>query len=89
MPIRPSRGDSLRWPRNTLYPLKLALTSPRSGGRSVDIFRWRTKAPEFLFLSVYDSVQLFSPIFQILLYCLLISGCKDVDKLQSVPVSNF
>jgi hypothetical protein len=37
------RGDSLRWPRDTLYPLKLALTSPASGGRSIGIVRWRTK----------------------------------------------
>jgi hypothetical protein len=29
-------GDSLRWPRDNLYPLKLALTSPTSGGRSVE-----------------------------------------------------
>jgi hypothetical protein len=28
-------GEPLRWPRDTLYPLKLALTSPTSGGRSV------------------------------------------------------
>jgi hypothetical protein len=28
-------GESLRWPRDTVYPLKLALTSPTSGGRSV------------------------------------------------------
>jgi hypothetical protein len=28
-------GESLRWPRDTLYPRKLALTSPTSGGRSV------------------------------------------------------
>jgi hypothetical protein len=28
-------GDPLRWPRDALYPLKLALTSPKSGGRSV------------------------------------------------------
>jgi hypothetical protein len=28
-------GDPLRWPRDTLYPKKLALTSPTSGGRSV------------------------------------------------------
>jgi hypothetical protein len=41
------RGESLRWPRDTLYPLKLALTSPRRGGRSVGIVRWRTKATEF------------------------------------------
>jgi hypothetical protein len=37
------RGDPLRWPRDTLYPLKLALTSPTSGGRSVGIVRLRTK----------------------------------------------
>jgi hypothetical protein len=37
----------LRWPRNTLYPQKLALTSPTSGGRSVGIVRLRTKATEF------------------------------------------
>jgi hypothetical protein len=43
------RGDSLRWSRSTLYPQKLALTSPISGGRSVDIDRLRTKATEFTF----------------------------------------
>jgi hypothetical protein len=36
------RGDPLRWPRDTLYPQKLALTSPTRGGRSVDIVRLRT-----------------------------------------------
>jgi hypothetical protein len=40
-------GDPLRWPRDTLYPQKLALTSPTSGGRSVGIFRLRTEATEF------------------------------------------
>jgi hypothetical protein len=38
------RGDPLRWPRNTLYPQKLVLTSPTSGGRSVGIVRLRTKS---------------------------------------------
>jgi hypothetical protein len=28
------RGDPLRWPRDTLYPQKLALISPTSSGRS-------------------------------------------------------
>jgi hypothetical protein len=41
------RGDQLRWPRDNLYPLKLALTSPTGGGRSVGIVRLRTKATEF------------------------------------------
>jgi hypothetical protein len=51
-------GDSLRWPRDILYPLKLALTSPTSGGRSVGIVRWRTEAPEFVcFMDVCEHVD--------------------------------
>jgi hypothetical protein len=42
------RGDPLRWPRDTLCPQKLALTSPTSCGRSVGIVRLRTKATEFV-----------------------------------------
>jgi hypothetical protein len=41
------RGDPLRWPRDTFYPQKLALTSPTSGGRSVNIVRSRTQVTEF------------------------------------------
>jgi hypothetical protein len=41
-------GVPLRWPRYTLYPRKLALTSPTSGGRSVGIFCLLTKATENL-----------------------------------------
>jgi hypothetical protein len=41
-------GDPLRWPRDTLYPRKLALTSPTSGGRSVGIVRLRAKTTEFV-----------------------------------------
>jgi hypothetical protein len=37
------RRDPLSWPRDTLYPQKLTLTSPTSGGRSVGIVRLRTK----------------------------------------------
>jgi hypothetical protein len=40
-------GDPLRWPRDTLYPQKLALTSPTIGGCSVGIVRSQTKATEF------------------------------------------
>jgi hypothetical protein len=40
-------GDPSRWPRGTLYPQTLALTSPTSGGRSVGIVRSRTQATEF------------------------------------------
>jgi hypothetical protein len=45
----------MRWPRNTLYPQKLALTSPTSGGRSVGIVRLRTTATEFFSLVNYIS----------------------------------
>jgi hypothetical protein len=43
------RGDPLSCPHDTIYPQKLALTSPKSGGRSVDIALSRTKATK-LFL---------------------------------------
>jgi hypothetical protein len=43
------RGNPLCWPRDTLYPQKLTLTSPTIGGRSVGIVRLRTKATEFVF----------------------------------------
>jgi hypothetical protein len=39
--------DPSRWPRGTLYPQKLALTSSTSGGRSVGIVRSRTQITEF------------------------------------------
>jgi hypothetical protein len=37
------RRDPLCWPRDTLYPQKLALTSPTCCGRSVGILRLRSK----------------------------------------------
>jgi hypothetical protein len=42
------RKDPSRWPRGTLYPQKLALASPISGGRSVGIVRSRTQATELV-----------------------------------------
>jgi hypothetical protein len=42
------RGGPLRWPRDTLYPQKFALTSPTSGDRSVGIVRSRSKATELV-----------------------------------------
>jgi hypothetical protein len=46
-------GDQLSRPRYTLYPQKLALTSPTSGGHSVGIVRSRTQATEFSFSYEY------------------------------------
>jgi hypothetical protein len=41
-------GDPLRWPRDTLYQLELALTSSAGCGRSVGIVLLLTKATGFL-----------------------------------------
>jgi hypothetical protein len=43
------RSNPSRWPRGTLYPQKLAITSPKSGVRSVGIVRSRTQTMEFSF----------------------------------------
>jgi hypothetical protein len=47
------RRDPSRWPRDILYLQKLALTSPTSGYRSVNIVRSQTKATEFSFVISY------------------------------------
>jgi hypothetical protein len=49
------RGDPPRWPRDTLCPQKLELTSPARGGRSVGIVRSRTQATEVF---VIASIQM-------------------------------
>jgi hypothetical protein len=46
------RWDSFRWPRETLYQQKLALTSPTNGRCLVGIVRSRTKATELLLVMV-------------------------------------
>jgi hypothetical protein len=43
------RRDPSRWPRGSLYPQRLALTSPTSGDRSVAIVCSLTQATEFTF----------------------------------------
>jgi hypothetical protein len=47
------RGDTLHWPRDTLYPQKLAPTSLTSGDRSDGIVFSRTQATEISFSLVY------------------------------------
>jgi hypothetical protein len=56
------RGDPLRWPRDTIYPQKLALTLPTSGGRSVGIVRSRTKATELFMCFCWCCCTPFVPI---------------------------
>jgi hypothetical protein len=51
------REDPLRWPRDTLYPQKSALTSLTCGGRSVGIIRLWTKGHGVLNdVAISDSV---------------------------------
>jgi hypothetical protein len=50
------RNQSL-WPRCTLYPQTLALSSLTSGSRSVGIVRSRTKATEFSFVLPYKKLK--------------------------------
>jgi hypothetical protein len=52
------RGDPLRLPRDTLYQLRLALTSPAGCGRSVGIVHLRTKTTEFSFSYVTNKLGL-------------------------------
>jgi hypothetical protein len=42
------RRDPSHSPRGTIYPQKLAFTSPTSGGRSVGIVRSRTQTMELV-----------------------------------------
>jgi cytochrome c len=49
--------DPSRWPRGTLYPQKLALTSQTSGGRSVGIVCSRTQATKYFFPRLFRSFR--------------------------------
>jgi hypothetical protein len=62
------------WLRETRYPLKLALTSPTSGGRSVDIVRSRTKATEFVVFVLFV-VRCNNSEFSAV--CILVSELRD------------
>jgi hypothetical protein len=57
-PTEYGRRDPSRWPRGTLYPHKLAITSPKSGGRSVGIVRSRTQTMEFSFFFFWSRALL-------------------------------
>jgi hypothetical protein len=60
------RGRS-RWPRGTLYPQKLALTSPTSAGLSVGIVRSRIQATEFF--SFTSNLTNYFLLIPMILFC--------------------
>jgi hypothetical protein len=53
-------GDPLRWPLDTLYPQKLALTSPTWGGCSVGLVRLRTKTTQYVCVCLFVFVYIHS-----------------------------
>jgi hypothetical protein len=58
------RGNPLCWPCDTLYPQKLAPTSPTSGGLSVGIVRSRTR-PRNLFFCLYIYIYIYMSTFKV------------------------
>jgi hypothetical protein len=64
------RREPSLWPRGNLYPQKLALTSPISGGRSVGIVRLLTQATEFNL--VFSTQTLLWCIVKWLILCTII-----------------
>jgi hypothetical protein len=87
------RRDPSRWPRGTLYPQKLAITSPTSEGRSVGIVRSRTQTMEFFFYLPFPSNNLFTvsttPVLQLPCHCVFTSefyrsvSCVSTEELNS------
>jgi hypothetical protein len=82
-------GNLLPWPRDTLYPRKLAVTSPTSGGRSVGIVRSRTKAAEFslVFLFLYN--RYFTPSCRLLTWANTIISSTLTITQSNVAFPSF
>jgi hypothetical protein len=82
-----SRRDPSHWPRDTLYPQKLPLTSPTSGGRSVGIVRSLTQATKFSYLVLVRNItafffQLLSITNSVILDTLLVSEVYWAGKYE-------
>jgi hypothetical protein len=84
-----------RWPRDTLYPQNLALTSSTSGGRSVGVVRSRTQATEFFILvwkplksyrvnvnmNLKPGEELEHPVFSYIICCLTLHNQLDWEDV--------
>ena len=66
-----------------LYPQKLALTSPTGGGRSVGIVRSRTKATEFIIITLLIDRCVLMVIIMLKYY-----GFKDNGDANGVEGDN-
>jgi hypothetical protein len=82
------RKDPSCRPRGTLYPRKLALTSPTSGGLSVGIVRSRTQTMQFSFFSnILRGVQFHAVAFW-LIHCTKsrkVLGSRS-DEVNQLPI---
>jgi hypothetical protein len=82
------RRDPPRWPRVTLYPQTLALTSPTRGGRSIGIVRSRTQATECFWLTLYSLWAQYSsrdplwPLWRLIITLQMTDGAKEVGAVS-------
>jgi hypothetical protein len=74
------RTDLSCWPRGTIYPHKLTLTSPTTGGRSVGVVRSRTQTTEFLY--IIKKIIYFAS-------CPIVTGQCDWNKLLTEQNTSF
>jgi hypothetical protein len=79
------RSDLSCWPRGTLYPKKLTLTSATSGDRSVGIVLSRTKATELKLKLKSLMVNFVSQITPVNIHIRLPvkepASCKKIDLI--------
>jgi hypothetical protein len=79
-----SRRDPSRWPRDTLYPQKLELTTSISGGRSVGIVRSRIQATELSYSRVRKSLLYLRAVEPGLRVWGRLKCTSDIDPLNNL-----
>jgi hypothetical protein len=83
------RRDPSRWPCGTHYPQKVALTSPRSGGRSVGIVRSLTQATKFSFIINSIIILIFITILLYITFLLRIWSFRYDDLIFPKVVTSI
>jgi hypothetical protein len=81
------RRDPSRWPRGTLCPQELVLTSPTSCGSSVGIVRSRTQATEFSFIYICIHTQQLHLAYRLLQNVL--SGSNNIHRNNLLSTRSF
>jgi hypothetical protein len=81
--------DTPRWPSGSLYPKKLALTSPTCGVRSVGIVRSQTQAMEFFFNNNFISQAGGRPMSVLSQLDQITYNAKSVRKLNKLQLCHI